>query len=374
MSIQQKVILLLLMVTLQCQGQLVLKATLRNDAYSARTMVNETTGAIIPETLVPQTEEIIHTVGDIIYTRNKDKFKTEAHETLKKYNVLNGQVILLSSFKFQRYSEIIFFKNGGFLLVNGGEEVGKDLNIYSNEFQLLNTMTPFSSGVNSFHFHSCDDIIAIGTNKSGENISKLLAFHSSGKLLFERQIDIEGGEISKVLCSKDFFSVYSIDPSRGLLTLSVFDKIGSKVWARNVDWTVQDWTFVKSEVIKLVIATYYSLLIYDAQRGSLLGEKKIAEIYDDAKLIKRRTDGYAKAVGISPLSTSGQLAVLLSEVATDYESNSNLLYIFKNDFHNKTQIIELQDSKGMLRMKSYNNELLIFKNNEVAKYEYLFEK
>jgi hypothetical protein len=374
MSIQQKIIFSLLMVALQCQGQLVLKATIRIDAHSARTMVNETTGAIIPENLVPQTEDIIHTVGDIIYTRNRDKFKTESQESLKKYRVQNTQAVLLSSFKFQRYAQVIFFKNGSFLLVNGGEELGKDLNIYSNEFQLLNTITPFSSGVNSFHFHSCDDLIAIGANQSGKNISKLLAFDSSGKLLFERQIDIEGGEISKILCSKDFFSVYSIDPSRGLLTLSVFDKIGSKVWARNVDWTVQDWTFVQSEVNTLVIATYYSLLIYDAQRGGLLAEKKIAEIYDDAKLIKRRTDGYAKTVGISSLSTNGQLAVLLSEVATDYESNSNLLYIFKNDFHNKTQTIKLQDSKGMLRMKSNNNELLIFKNNEVAKYEYVFEK
>lgn len=157
MSIQQKVILLLLMVTLQCQGQLTLKATLRNDAYSARTMINETTGAIIPENIIPRGEQIVYSFDNTAYTRQERPLGNERTEPLKKYNLLNAKASETGSLQIPIYAQLTFFNNGAFALIRllgEGSGYGNEIRFYNSDFQLIQTFIPYASGIRETSFHT----------------------------------------------------------------------------------------------------------------------------------------------------------------------------------------------------------------------------
>ena len=188
-------------------AQLKFKAIEKNNAFGAHTIVNETTGDVLPENLVPKSETIIHVANNILFTRPADSFKDPNGETLKKYRLVNGRITEMGSMPFLTYSRLSFFQNGSFVLFESAEHGGKDIKFYSSEFQLLHTIIPYSLGYAGIFYHNSGNVIVVGVNQVGENASKLISITSNGELLFEKPIDIIG--INRVLSSDNFFSVYS---------------------------------------------------------------------------------------------------------------------------------------------------------------------
>jgi hypothetical protein len=250
MSRQQKIILLLLMVTLQCQGQLVLKATLKNDEFDARTFISATTGNILSGNLVPETEDIIHSVDNFIYTRNNVLSDVQ---TIKKYKITNANATQIGSITLGRYHQIAFFENGAFIVMETNEDVSMYLKIYNSEFQLIRIVIPFTSGISEgFNYHSNGNVVTVGVNQQGQKISKLMAFKSNGELLFDKEISIMDAQIMKVLGSTHYFGVLSLNLNTMESRLSAYDKNGKQLWIKP-GTDVMEWSFAGFKKPTLVI-------------------------------------------------------------------------------------------------------------------------
>lgn len=353
------------------KAQLKFKAVEKSDAFGVHTVINETTGNILPENLVPKSETIVQAVDNVLFTRSADT-KDPKGETLKKYELTNGRVTEVGSMPFLAYAELSFFQNGAFVLMESNEGGGMNMKLYSKELLLLSTVTPYSEGYSGFFYHNNGNSIAIGVNRYKQDASKLISFSSKGELIFEKPISVNG-IVGKVLSSDNFFSVYSYNVNLRSLTLSVFDKIGTQLWSNPTDATIQKWSFVESSISTLVIGTSKLLSVYDALKGDLISQKKLSDIYDDAHIGRSRSDGAFRIIDILPLKND-QVGVLLSEPINTTDATNNLLYIFKKTFAIQDQKIKINDTKGLLRMKSSQKELLIIKDKEILKYEYAFQE
>ena len=65
---------------------------------------------------------------------------------------------------------------------------------------------------------------------------------------------------------------------------------------------------------------------------------------------------------------------MLSEPIRSNETTNNMLYIFNKTFSPKDQKIKIEDTKGKLRMSCLPKEILIIKDKEILKYEYVINK
>ncbi len=372
MSRQPKIILAMLMVTLQCQGQLVLKATLKNDEFDARTFISATTGNILSGNLVPETEDIIHSVDNFIYTRNN---VLSDIQTIKKYKITKGNAIQISATNLARYDRIAFFQNGAFVVVDTDEAVSMYIKVFSDEFRLINTLIPFASGVTGgFKFHSNGDIIAVGATEVGQKKSKLIAFKSNGELLFEKEISITDSQIIKVLSSTLNFAVLSRNLNTWHASLSVYNSNGEQLWIKP-GTDVMEWSFAGLKKPRLVTGNNYSLFEYDATNGNLNAQLEFAKIYQDAGAILAKNKKAADLLAILPRPDSEQVNVLLSEITGGgTQATNNLLFSFKGQLDKEPQYVKISDTKGKLLLKSTTNELMIIKDKEILRYEYVFEK
>ncbi len=368
--------LILSLLSATVHGQLKLKSIEKNNAFGKDIVINETTGAVLPSNLVPDSEMIIHTFDKFIYTRPVDKFKTEPEETLKKYQLANGVLRQIASFRFPTYALISFFNNGAFALMEGDEMPGKDVKIYTGEFSLTNTVTPFTNGVNGFHYDSSGDVIVVGANKFGERGSKIFAFDNTGSILFQTQLPDSNGEVLKVIASKNWFAVYSFDVNSKKHFLSMISATGVVLWTKSIDSMVHDWCFITStdRLPNLLMGTRYSFFIYDTQNGVQIAKKDFSDIFREAGIKTLKANGEANILSVVPLTNHHGVSILLSEVVGYSGATNNVLYSFKGRFDNNNQTIRLDDTKGLLQVKRTATGLCIVNEKELIRYESVDKK
>ena len=288
-------------------AQLRFKGSEKNNAYGARTTLNETTGEILPENLIPADEKIIYSVDNNLYAAKKIANKY----IIKKYEVIKGGAYEVNLLESASVSKVSFFKNGAFVVMESDEGFGKNIKSFSNDFQLLQTFTPFLTGYDGILFNNSQDVIVIGINPNGflEN-PKLIAIHSSGKILFEKELKSEI-RISEIISSNLFIGITTINRTTNVLEMTVYNNLGIELWSKKIDEMSKKWFFNHSPEPTLITGTRAYLNVINALNGNIIAQKKLTEIYDDSNVKRTRKDGFIEIVEITSFrrATSSGFAV-----------------------------------------------------------------
>lgn len=350
-------------------GQLKLKSVEKNSLFNLETTVDEATGTILTENLIPSGEYIVHAFNGLVYTRQEHPLGTLETEPLKKYLFTNGRIAEIASFQIPIHSYLTFFNSGGFALIEVSGEgggYGNEIRVYNNDFKLILKFSPYPSGIERVRFDSDGNEMIIGITRRGDINSKFLVIDNEGKMLVEKEIDPEKGELANLLSSSGFYCVRSnkFNPYRNIV--SMYDASGNSLWSKETSSPVQ-WSLV-AETKTLVMVSRSSLLVFDAVSGNQLGEKTIASIYDESGIKRFRTDGSAEAHLIT--MKNGNVIAQFSET----EGKNNLLYIFNKIPTAQDQKIPIDDSRTALKVKLTSNGLIIIKDNEIRKFDYEHKK
>ncbi len=350
-------------------GQLKLKSVERNTSFNSETTVDEATGAILTEKIIPKEEYIVHVFSNVVYTRQEHPIGTEQNEPLKKYRLANGSAAEVASFQIPIHSYLTFFNSGGFALIEvlgEGGGYGDEIRIYDGDFKLIQTLSPYSSGIERVKFDTDGNEMMIGITRVGGINSKFIVIDNDGKTLIENEIDSEKGELANLLLTSGFYCIRTnkFNPYQNII--SMYDANGNSLWSKETSSPVQ-WSLV-AETKTLVMVSRSSLLVYDAVNGNQLGEKKIASIYDESGIKRFRTDGSAEAHLIT--MKNGNVIAQFSET----EGKNNLLYIFNKIPTAQDQKIHIDNSKTALKVKLTATGFITIKDNEIRKFDYEHKK
>jgi hypothetical protein len=314
------------------EAQLRLISTQKNSHYNSyTTVIDRVTGAIYTEELVPKKEYIVHAFNGVVYTRQKNVSDTQKCEALKKYVVTKGKATVIANFDMPFPTHITFFQNGGFALIGllgegGGYE--SKIEIYSKDFQLMESFTPYSSGIGAARFHSDGKQMIISVRAEGKPNSKFMVIDEKGKKLIEKEIDPRQGEINKVYCSSDFYCINIINFDKLSNLITVYNKSGNQLWSKAA-FAPLEWCFTSNKNPILITTSSDAILLYDGLTGNQIGQKTYSSIYAEALVTKLRPDGYTGVNSLISFPNSNRICFLLSEID---ERKGNLLYVFDRTF------------------------------------------
>jgi hypothetical protein len=364
-------IIVLCLSSIIVHGQLKLKSVERNTSFNSETTVDEATGAILTEKIIPKEEYIVHAFSNVVYTRQEHLIGTEQNEPLKKYRLANGSAAEVASFQIPIYAQLTFFNSGAFALITllgDGGGYGNEIRVYSNDFQLIQTFSPYPSGIRETSFHTDGQEMIIGISSFEKKNSKFMVIDDKGNLLIEKNVNPQEGEINRVYCQSGFYCINIINFEKPSNAIAMFNRNGNQLW-NNAAFEPAQWCLTSSEKPILVTATINSLVLYDVLTGNQLDQRNYAAIYAEAT--KLRKDGYADVVSITNQANSNKVNVLLSEIE---EKRGNLLYSFNGNFETDGHRVRISDSSERLKVRLAPTGLIIIKHEEVLKFAYTNEK
>jgi hypothetical protein len=362
-------LMVLILPSIVTYGQLKLKSAEKNVLVNLETVVDEATGAILTENMIPSEEYIVHAFNSVVYTRQEHPIHTERTEPLRKYSLANGSVAEVASFQIPIHAYLTFFNTGGFALIEvlgEGGGYGNEIRVYNSDFKLIQTFSPYISGIERVKFDTDGNDMMIGITSRGGTNSKFIVIDNEGKKLTEKGIDSEKGEFADLLLSSGFYCIRTNKFNPYQNTISMYDSNGNSLWSKGTPSPVA-WSLVK-DTKTLVMANNSSLLVYEAENGNQLYEKKIAAIYDEAGVRRLRADGFA-ITHLMPMK-NGNMIVQFSET----EGKNNLLYIFNKVPTSLDQKIPFGDSKTALKVKLTSTGFIAIKDNEIMKFDYANKK
>jgi len=362
-----------LLCTSSLNAQLKLQNVEKSERFNALTSVDQLTGAILTDEIIPHGEYIVHAFDGIVYTREQHPLESNRYETISKYSITNGNVNRVASFQIPIYASIKFFDNGAFTLIENlgeGGGYGDEIKVYDNNFRLIQSFIPYSSGLGWVNFDTDGKEMIIGTNSIDQKNPKFFVINDNGKLLFDKSVSRQEGQINKVLCSSGYYCINVINFDRPKNTIQLFNRSGNQLWSKDVP-EPNHWRLTATIDPILVTGTGNSLYVYDALIGRQLGQKSYASIYSESGVSKLRNDGLSDIISITALPNSNKVMVLMSEIN---ERKGNLLYSFNGTFKSTDQKVKISDFSQSLQVKVLPSGLLIIKDNEIMKFDYVNEK
>jgi hypothetical protein len=366
-------LIFLLLCSASLKAQLKLQGVEKNSRFNALTNVDEITGAIFTDDIIPKEEYMVHSFNGVAFTRERHPLESNQYETISKYTITNGNANRVASFQIPIYASIKFFNNGAFTLIENlgeGGGYGDEIKVYDNNFRMIQSFIPYAPGLGWVDFDTDGKEMIIGTNSIDQKNPKFFVIDDTGKLLFEKSVSPQEGEIKKVLCSSGYYCINVINYDRPRSIIQLFNRNGNQIWSRDANEPNQ-WRLTATKQPILVTATSNSLYIFDALTGNQIDQKSYASIYSESGVTKLRNDGLADIISLTGIPNTNTIIVLLSEI---YERKGNLLYAFTRTFTSSDQKVQISDCNESLRSKLAPKGLLIIKDNEIMKFDYVNEK
>lgn len=191
-----------------------------------------------------------------------------------------------------------------------------------------------------------------------------------GKLLIEKEVNPQVGEINKVYCQSGLYCINIINFESPRNTIAAFNRNGNQLWNNVASEPVQ-WCLTTSKEPVLVTATVNSIVLFDGLTGNQIDQKSYSTIYAEAGVPKLRKDGNAGVVFITNRPYSNQVSLLLSEFD---EKKGNLIYSFNRKLDRDSQKVSISDSDEPIKVRATHSGLIVIKQGEMLKFEYTNEK
>lgn len=347
--------LLLACLALNSEGQIQFKTSEQGN-FPIDLSFNEITGEILRVDQLPQNERVLLSAGEILFTGKSELINGQPQYLLKKYRLINNNASPLASLQLPDLCNVAFFSDGSFIVMDSDEGAGMTLKIYSNDFQLMNLIIPFSHGYDGIHFNISENIVAVGVNEiGGEGAGKIFAINSGGKVIFEKPLSNEG-RISKVLSSNLYFALYSYSRKTRTQELIVYNRLGIELWRSQINEMIKNWVVRLRSTPTIIVGTQSGIISYSAKTGEIIFRSNFIDMYNETGTSNLRTDKLVEIIDISVLSNN-RVTILTSEQVSSTLTKNNFLFLFDQNM-SIDQKISLGDSERFPRILVTPNELL----------------
>ncbi len=307
---------------------------------------------------------MIFTTTSVWKTYKKDFISEIGSYSILQNSLLKSDNKIIIGNNDQKY----ILNNGNIIVTNLHEYYGTKVDIYSSDFELLESYNPFLVGFGNVQYVENENEILFvfhPTKSSREDMLKLLIVDSNtGSLKYEKEV-YNNFSASAVFALKDLYVIY------GDGWLNAVNRKGNVVWDKSFD--IPEKIIECNDKKYFYILTMEHLFCMKKKNGRVKWKKDLSSIYPEKieEKVDKYTDIALNTLDLEVLFAGEYIGIIIGQTSKSMYSSTHkyngVLYILDKD-GNAIDHVDCVKKSKLIELISDGDKIKIVSDNDVRVY------